>query len=227
MLYWKLSAQELEQKWQEKIAKIPCGGDPRTPAVRGWWKHAVPRKLEAPHESLIHSMESSSTPTSFLDNMVQYCTIVGHLLHAGTIHMPEKYMNLVSLFLIFLCFPGRLMNHKASLYKRYTMFIDWRTWYCRAVTSPQDKLVTDPHIYCSLTYEKNKGYWSTMNVLFPDLGPGYIRASSLWNFNKLYIYTTALFCSYIMLELQVCFQSLCKSLNDIFQKLNHYCSKNK
>lgn len=30
------------------------------------------RKLEAPHESLIHSMKSSSTPTSFLDSMVQW-----------------------------------------------------------------------------------------------------------------------------------------------------------
>ena len=103
----------------------------------------------------------------------------GHLLHAGTTKIPEKYMNLVSLFLIFLCFPGRLMNHKVSLYKRYTMFIDLSTQYCKDVNSPQDRPETDPHIYCHLTYEKHRGYWSTVKVPFLDLGPGCIRVTSL------------------------------------------------
>lgn len=144
--------------------------------MRGWWTYAVPRKLGTPYESLIHSMKSSSTPTSFLDNMMQETSTL-----LGSIQIPVKYMNLVSLFLSFLCFPGIPMNHKASLYKRYTMFIDWRTWYCRDVISPQDRPETDPRI-CHLTYKKNRGYWSTVNVLFLDLGPSYIRASSLWNF---------------------------------------------
>lgn len=136
-------------------------------------------------------------------------------------------MNLVSLFLIFLCFPGRPMNHKASLYKRYTMFIDWRIWYCRDVNSPRDRLETDPHIHCHLTYEKNQA----TGVLLMCCSLSWVLVTSgdqvCETLTSCKFMLCALFCLYIILQLQVCFQSLCKSLNDIFQKIKPLLFKNK
>lgn len=58
-------------------------------------------------------------------------------------------MSLVTFFLIVLYLPGKLLIHKASLYYRYTIFIDWRTQHFRDVNAPK-KAPKQTHTYTAI-----------------------------------------------------------------------------
>lgn len=120
----------------------------------------------------------------------------------GLSEAPEKLMNLVTLFLIFMHFSERLLNHKAFLCKRETVFVDWRTQYCDNVNPSQENPKTDPYIYCHLTLKRTGSPWDTDNVICLNVGADYMGVLSLWKFNELYVYymCTLVFVYYISLQ---------------------------
>lgn len=75
----------------------------------GWYLES-----KAPGGNFTYSMKPKSIFTFFLNHKERWdiCFI------EGLLETPEKLMNPANLSLIFLPFPGRLLNHEASLCKR-------------------------------------------------------------------------------------------------------------
>lgn len=159
----------------------------------GWWKHMVARK----HRKLYPLHEGQQ----HIHILPRQCGEVGPSCKDPQ-NPKVTCENLVSFFLIFPHFPGELLNHKSSLYKRHTMFIDWRTRYHRDVNSSQERPETYPHVHCHPVYEKGGGNGVPSTYFFLDPGPGDNRVLTLWKLNKLvHLGHVLLFCWYVILRL--------------------------